>query len=301
MTEDIVRSLRVDPYVGGAPLRVSVKGGIARLSGVVQSMFERRRAAERAMVAGVVDVDDAAVRVLPESVPSSAYTRPPASDREIELAVRDALRADPRVSERSIDLRVDYGVVTLTGSVRTLAQKLAAAEDARNAVGTWGVVNHLAVRPEGGTPIRDLEQRIIARLRGHPSVNADRIRPTVDGGNVTLTGEVSSVFERTAAERAVAALPGVTRIENGLTIRTSSENQRSDAEIESDIERELSWDPRVGDATIAVTVENGIVTLRGEVPTAEVYGAVLETAFRARPRGLVDQLRQRHPRFLYSQ
>jgi osmotically-inducible protein OsmY len=300
MKENIVRSIRADAYIGGAPLRVSVEDGTARLSGVVQSMFERRRARERAMVAGVVDVDDDAVRVLPESAPSSAFVRPPASDGEVELAVRDAFRADPRVPEEGIDFRVDYGVVTLTGRVRTLAQKLAAGEDARNAVGTWGVVNRLEVRPERGTPVRGLEQRIMERLRDHPSVNADRVRPTVASGNVTLRGEVSSVFERTAAERAVATLPGVTAIENELTIRPSNENQRTDAEVDAYIERELWWDPRVGGATIAVTVENGIVTLRGEVPTAEVHGAVLETAFRARPRGVVDRLWQRHPRFLYS-
>jgi osmotically-inducible protein OsmY len=142
---------------------------------------------------------------------------------------------------------------------------------------------------------------VSARLDGHPSVNADRIRVAADGGAVVLEGQVSSVFERTAAERAAAAVRGVTSLDNDLEIRASQGVQRTDAEIEADIERELWWDPRVGNVKIAVTVKNGVATVRGEVPNAEVYDAVLQNAFQVRPPRLVDELWQRQPaRFLYS-
>jgi osmotically-inducible protein OsmY len=299
--DDIARSLRTDPYVGNAPLSVSVEEGHVRLSGAVQSMFERRRARERAMLAGVVEVDDDAVRVLPENVPSGGYVRPRITDADMALAIRDAFRADPRLPQQGIDLRVAHGVVTLTGAVRSLVQKLAAAENARNAVGTLAVVNQLEVRPEGGTRRRGLDQRVISRLDGHPSVNADRIRVSADGGAVVLKGQVSSVFERTAAERAAAAVRGVTSLDNDLEIRASQGVQRTDAEIKADIERELWWDPRIGSTKIVVTVEDGVATLRGEVPNAEVYDAVLQNAFQVRPLRLVDELWLRQPaRFLYS-
>jgi osmotically-inducible protein OsmY len=301
IADDVIRSLRADPYVGSAPLSVSVKEGHVRLSGAVQSMFERRRARERALLAGVVEVDDQAVRVLPESVPVAGYVRAPSTDHDVALAIRDAFRADPRIPEQSIDFQVSYGVVTLTGWVSTLAQKLAAAEDARNAVGTWAVLNGLEVRPEGGLPPRGLDQQVIARLREHPSVNAKRIRVAAEGGAVVLEGAVSSMFEQTTAERSAAGVPGVTSIENRLEIRPSREIERSDAEIEADIERELWWDPRVGNVKVEVTVEAGVVTLRGEVANAEVYDAVLENAFQAQPRRLVNELWRRQPaRFLYS-
>jgi osmotically-inducible protein OsmY len=77
--------------------------------------------------------------------------------------------------------------------------------------------------------------------------------------------------------------------------------QRTDAEIKADIERELWWDPRIGSTKIVVTVEDGVATLRGEVPNAEVYDAVLQNAFQVRPLRLVDELWLRQPaRFLYS-
>jgi osmotically-inducible protein OsmY len=142
---------------------------------------------------------------------------------------------------------------------------------------------------------------VIARLREHPSVNANRVRVAAEGGAVVLEGAVSSVFERTAAERSAADVRGVTSIDNRLDIRPSREIDRSDAEIKADIERELWWDPRVGNIEIEVTVDGGVATLRGEVPNAEVYDAVLENAFQAKPRRLVNELWRRQPaRFLYS-
>jgi len=301
LTEDVERSLRSDPYVGGALIRVSVKEGTVRLSGAVQSMFERRRARERALLVGVLEVDDSGLRVLPESVRSGGYARPRSDDREMTAAIRDAFRADPRIPERGVDFHVTYGVVTLTGAVHTYAQKLAASEDARNALGTWAVLNQLEVEPEGSVLPKGLAQQVMARLRGHPSVTVDGIRVAADAGTITLEGAVSSIFERTAAEHAVAAVPGVTDIVNRLEIRPVHELRRSDGEIHDDIERALWWDPRLGSARIEVVVDNGVVTLRGEVPNPEVYDAVLEDAYRAAPLRVLDELWQRQPaRFLYS-
>jgi osmotically-inducible protein OsmY len=192
-------------------------------------------------------------------------------------------------------------VATLTGFVRTLAQKLAAAEDARNAVGTWAVLNHLEVRAGTAISRENLRERVLARLRGNPSVNAERITVEAREGAVVLAGEVASTFERAAAERATAGVPGVTSVENRLSIGTSQKNLRTDAELEDQIELALRWDPRVGADSIDVSVQAGVVTLRGEVANPEVHNAVLENVFQSAPRGLVDELWWRKPaRFLYS-
>lgn len=299
MEEEIVRALRVDPYLEDSSLRVSVEGGQARLTGAVQSMRERRRARERASVAGIVDVDDTELRVLPERGATPAYARPPISDGEMAAAVRDAFRADPRVPEQGIDVRARYGVVTLVGRVRTLSQKLAAGEDAGNAVGAWAVVNELDVHPEGGLPPGPLDRQVLARLRGHPSIDVDGVRVTASGGAVRLRGEVSSLFERRVIARVVATVPGVTSIDDQLRIRPEVP-RRTDADIEAALRRELRRDPRVGSTRIDVDVKNGVVTLRGEVPDGEVHDAVLENVFEVGPVGLVDELQKPEPaRFLW--
>ena len=90
-------------------------------------------------------------------------------------------------------------------------------------------------------------------------------------------------------------------IDDRLVVRASPSERRTDAELEAAIERELGWDPRVVNTKVEVAAEDGVVTLRGEVPNAEVYNAVLENAFRASPPRLVDELWVRQPvRFLYS-
>jgi osmotically-inducible protein OsmY len=298
---DVERNLRTDAYVVRAPLQASVEHGRVRLSGRVQSAFEKRRAHTRALVAGVTEVQDEDIRVLPKPEWSTSYAAAPPTDVEAVAAIRDAFRADPRVPAETVDFSVKYGVVTLTGFVRTLAQKLAAAEDARNAVGTWAVLNQLEVRAGTAISHENVQERVLARLRGNPSVNAERITVEAREGAVVLAGEVASTFERAAAERATAGVPGVTSVENRLSIGTSQKNLRTDAELEDQIELALRWDPRVGADSIDVSVQAGVVTLRGEVANPEVHNAVLENVFQSAPRGLVDELWWRKPaRFLYS-
>ncbi len=41
---------------------------------------------------------------------------------------------------------------------------------------------------------------------------------------------------------------------------------KTDAEIRRDVETELQWDPSIDDRKIGVTVDDGVVTLMGEVP-----------------------------------
>ena len=163
------------------------------------------------------------------------------------------------------------------------------------------MVNELVIPPSGSAAAGGLEQLILAKLRGHVSVDADKIRVTVNGGAVAMEGEVSSHFQRTLARRSTALVPGVMSIDDRLVVRASPSERRTDAELEAAIERELGWDPRVVNTKVEVAAEDGVVTLRGEVPNAEVYNAVLENAFRASPPRLVDELWVRQPvRFLYS-
>lgn len=42
--------------------------------------------------------------------------------------------------------------------------------------------------------------------------------------------------------------------------------EKSDSQIQEDVKNEFQWDPSVSDSKIAITVNDGIVTLRGSVP-----------------------------------
>jgi osmotically-inducible protein OsmY len=301
IAEAVARSLHSDEYLGARPLKFLVEHGRVHLSGQVQTVFEKHWARSRARVPGVIAVEDEDVRVLSNPEPPQVYSATSPSDLETASSIRDAFRADPRVPGATVGLDVEYGVVTLTGAVSTLEQKLAAGEDAQNAPGTSAVVNRLEVRAGAAATAQDLEAQVLARLRSHPSVSADRIRVTTRGQAVMLEGEVGSPFERTVAERAAASVPGVLVVDNQLAIGAIPRNFRDDQQIKAEVERELAIDPTVDGAHIRVSVEHGIVTIRGKVANAQVYDAVLTKAFEASPRGVVNELWRAEPEhFVYS-
>ena len=69
------------------------------------------------------------------------------SDSEIKRDVEDELRWEPNVDPTDIAVAVKNGVVTLTGFVRSYAEKFAAERAAWLAPGVTRVDNRIAVGP----------------------------------------------------------------------------------------------------------------------------------------------------------
>ena len=102
-------------------------------------------------------------------------------------------------------------------------------------------------------------------LRSDPDIDATDIAVAVKDGSVTLTGFVRSFRQRRRAEQDVKRLAGVVGIANNIEVRLSIIHRRPDSEIARDaveaIKRDLplSWDK------IKAIVEDGWITLEGEV------------------------------------
>jgi osmotically-inducible protein OsmY len=111
----------------------------------------------------------------------------------------------------------------------------------------------------------ELKDKVIEELKWEPSVNEADIGVIVKDGIVTLTGNVASWFEKSAAERAVQRVGGVKGVANELGIRLPSGAQRTDADIAAKAVEALSWNASIPQGRIKVSVEHGSVTLRGEV------------------------------------
>jgi osmotically-inducible protein OsmY len=114
-------------------------------------------------------------------------------------------------------VKVERGWVTLDGTVHWQFQKAAAERALRGLTGVKGISNFVVVRPQVVSPT-DLSQRIRDALRRNAEFDASRIAVDVAQGKVTLSGVVRSVAEREDAERAVWAAPGVTDVEDRLTV-----------------------------------------------------------------------------------
>jgi osmotically-inducible protein OsmY len=112
---------------------------------------------------------------------------------------------------------------------------------------------------------RQLRSDISEELAWDPAVNATYIGVAVNEGVVTLTGHLDTFAEKHAAERAVRRVAGVRAIAVELDVKLSPEHQRSDSEIAQAAAAALRLNSLVPQGTVTVEVENGWVTLSGEV------------------------------------
>jgi osmotically-inducible protein OsmY len=110
-----------------------------------------------------------------------------------------------------------------------------------------------------------LQQSVLAALRFEPGVKAANIGVAVDDGVVTLTGHVGTYAEKHAAEAAALGVRGVTAVAEEIEVRLPFEGKRRDDEIAAAAAHRLAWDSGLPVDAVKVKVENGWVTLSGEV------------------------------------
>jgi osmotically-inducible protein OsmY len=143
------------------------------------------------------------------------------TDTPLAGAVLASLDLDPRIPD-SLEIAVDTdgGVVTLRGTVESFRQRRAAGDDAYAVEGVYDVDNQLKVSLTGADRRDDDEIRGIAlqTLIWDVEVPSDAVNVKVDGGWVTLTGNVSYQFESDAAYEDVAGLYGVFGVTNEIRV-----------------------------------------------------------------------------------
>ena len=110
-----------------------------------------------------------------------------------------------------------------------------------------------------------LQQDVIAELKWEPSVNATQIGVEVKDGIVTLAGHVDSFGEKWNAERAAQRVFGVKALAVEIDVTLPGSSKRNDADVARSVENVLQWTTSLPKDSIKVMVENGEVTLTGEV------------------------------------
>lgn len=140
------------------------------------------------------------------------------TDTEIARAVRHALEWDVLVPDAQIRSTVSDGWVTLEGEVETYSQRDDVVSAVRNLAGVTGVYNWIVVELPLIEPeeVRKVIEDVLERRAGRL---ADRIKISVDGGEVTLNGTVRSKAEKRAVLGAVSHARGVFSLRDHLAVQ----------------------------------------------------------------------------------
>jgi hyperosmotically inducible periplasmic protein len=209
--------------------------------------------------------------------------------------------ADDQIKARYIDVRTDDGVVTIKGFVETPAAHERALQIARSTSGVKQVKDEILIGqapqtsesrpvatagelPPAGSaagPMDDgrVTSSIQATFFREPTIKGRPIDVTTQNGVVTLRGEVASEAERGQALMLARNVPGVQRVEDHLSVNAAIDPPSAptastpppaaapvdDATVLADVKSKLAADSEL--RTIDVSVKDGVLELRGTVPS----------------------------------
>lgn len=111
----------------------------------------------------------------------------------------------------------------------------------------------------------ELQKDVTSELKWEPRLKEDEIGVSVKDGVVTLTGFVPDYAQRRIAARAAERVAGVRAVAQEMQVKVPDVLKRSDTELAHQVVNALAWDVEVPAQRIKAKVEEGWVTLEGEV------------------------------------
>lgn len=209
--KNVVDELYWDNRLDASEIKAEVSNGIVKLEGNVPTYGSKLAARSDAWnIDGVRSViNDLHVR----------YRTKMPGDNEIQNAVRERLFWNPYVNSAKIDVEVDSGIVTLSGTVGAYWKKVTAETEAERVLGVIDLVNKIGVVPTDDFVDEDIAKDITDSLFRNINVPDQDVNVNVEGGRVNLTGTVPSWNAFYSAQRVAENTLGVIEVENNLIVK----------------------------------------------------------------------------------
>ena len=211
--KEVVEELALDPRIDERNIGVAVSDAIVTLTGTVPSYGQKY--VIEALVKRI-----AGVRGIAEELKVDLPQGHQKTDADIAAAALRAMSWNIFVPAQAIQVTVESGHVTLSGNVEWQFQRAEAEASVRTLVGVVGVTNLIAFR--AATAPRRVQEKIEHEFELAAEAEARRASKRIvvetNGGRVILKGLVHSFRQRDEAARAAWSVPGVTKVENLLTI-----------------------------------------------------------------------------------
>ena len=247
-------------------ITVQARDGIVELAGLTDSLLSQQRAQEIALAVRGVRALHSTLAVQPTGVP----------DAQLQHAVARALADDPATNDYQVHCLVSEGVVTLSGTVQSWAEKQLVLRVLKGVRGVRDfVADHLIIR---GGEIVNSDEEITTQIRElldwDIRVNGALVQVRTTEQVVHLTGTVGTAAEKDRLV-AIAYQTGATRVDArdlfvaywalGREIRREKFAPKTDEAIAGAVRDTLHFNPRVRSAETLVQVLDGVVTLAGTV------------------------------------
>ena len=186
------------------------------------------------------------------------------TDSQLQLDVLAELKWEPSVNAAQIGVEVKDGIVTLAGHVSSYAEKYGAENAAQRVSGVKALAIELDVKLLGSSKRTDADiaRSVESVLQWVTFLPKDNVKVMVEGGFVTLSGEVDWAYQRQSAIAAVRNLMGVTGVSDKILIKKP---KVSSSAVKSDIEAALKRRATADAKEISVEVHGADVTLTGNV------------------------------------
>jgi len=269
--EQLKRKVRTalinDPVAESGELDFTINNGMVTLAGLVESWQEKFLIGR--VVKGVLGV----TRVVNNLEVDYERFRP---DAEIQAEVEAAIQNDVRLRTSTILVDVDESIVTMSGTVGTLAEKEIATHFGWTAgvseviadeieIKKWAENESMRANHDVQKSDTEIEKAVELAFTYDPRVISHNPEVSVKDGVVTLRGKVNNVFAKLAAADNARNVAGVIYVNNHLKVRPNV--ILTDANLKTRLDNLYTEDPILQNLNISPEVQNGTVYLTGDVYT----------------------------------